>query len=761
MPTARFRLRPALFAAWFGALALSFVATARAAEDAAGKAETERDTLEAPVGPRRGAGERKVGANADKAAAAKNTAQKAEPRADQEGKTDSKTSPTKPAATKPKKVRTHRVGRPPRSPKPVMPEGVPKKEPDEGKRRHIAGGPTQEEREAGLADPELLALKQADRILFPKPLSGFTPGWSWGLPAKPAGDAPTVEASGLPPSASLSSDDEQAQSDAEWLRSLTLPDLPVRFDARVIKYLKFYRDTARGRNIARVWARKSGRYAAALRAEVAKAGLPKDLIWLSLIESGHNPIIHSPVGAAGLWQFMPATGRMYGLTVDRWVDERLDPERSTQAAVRFLSDLHRRFGNWELAMAAYNMGYGGLSRAIRKFSSNDFWELSRYEAGIPWETTLYVPKIFAIAVVMNNKKAFGIDDITPDPPVSFDTVLVGSGTPLSDVAKAADVPVAALKALNPQYLASRTPPAEKGEERRWPVHVPSGSGLKVAKKLAKSGPGSELVPYRWRFGDTFEDIAESRGTTARKLQRVNGIGDESIKSGTIVLVPRADSATKEAASDQPDAEVVVVPARKFEYEHRKRVFYRTQSGDSLDRVASEFGVTRAELLAWNALDDSARLQSGLTLQVYVPKSAQLDHVRYVAEADARVLVAGEPEFYEYHEGLKGKKRMLVAVRKGDTLRSIGNRYGMSIGWMERVNRRSRSSDLTPGEKVVVYTERHVPEPGGARAKAGTELSPLPAVEAPAPNALPPLPKGAKSTAEVSARQRRGSQDQTP
>src|SRR5262249_49570704 len=147
---------------------------------------------------------------------------------------------------------------------------------------------------------------------------------------------------------------------------------------------------------------------------------------------------------------MPDAGRTYGLTIDRWVDERLDPERATEAAARYLADLYRRFGSWELAMAAYNMGYAGLNRAIRKFSSNDFWELARYEAGLPWETTLYVPKIVATAIMMNNPTAFGIADIAPEPPQNFDTVLVGPGTPLEAVASAAGVTVETIEALNPQ-----------------------------------------------------------------------------------------------------------------------------------------------------------------------------------------------------------------------------------------------------------------------------------------------------------------------
>ena len=184
--------------------------------------------------------------------------------------------------------------------------------------------------------------------------------------------------------------------DAAWLKSLTMPNLPVVLDEFVIKYLRFYRDSPSGKSIARVWAKKSGRYTQAIRAELSRAGVPTDLVWLSMIESGHNPTITSPAGAAGLWQFMPDAGRTYGLTVDRWVDERLDPERSTEAASRYPAILYRRFRwCWELAIASYNMGYGGLARSIRKFNSNDFWELVRYFVpAFLWETTLYVPKIW-------------------------------------------------------------------------------------------------------------------------------------------------------------------------------------------------------------------------------------------------------------------------------------------------------------------------------------------------------------------------------
>ena len=279
----------------------------------------------------------------------------------------------------------HQKGAIPRKPNPSLPKGAARPAPDAAARREVAGGPTSDDLRAGKEDAELRALKRADRVLFPKPLEGARPGWSWDLPEPVENGDAEVVASGLPPDARLGTrpSAEIGAIDAEWIKSLTLPNLPVRYEARVVTYLKFYRDDPQGRSIARVWAQKSGRYAPALRAALSRAGLPTDLLYLSLIESGHNPTIVSAAGAAGLWQFMPDAGRMYGLTVDRWVDERFDAPRATEGAVRYLSDLYRRFGNWDLAMAAYNMGVGGLSRAIKKFNTNDFWELTRLRGGDP------------------------------------------------------------------------------------------------------------------------------------------------------------------------------------------------------------------------------------------------------------------------------------------------------------------------------------------------------------------------------------------
>ncbi len=615
-------------------------------------------------------------------------------------------SPTKPSAPS---ASSHQKGRPPAKPASTLPPGAARPAPDESARQRIIGGaPSSDELRRGKDDPELRSLRDAERVLFPRPLSGLELGFDF---AAPTAVGPELEATGLPLGVTSSADGAVSTgSDESWLRNLTSPDLPTRYDERVVRYLRFYRDTPSGRAIARIWAKKAGRYGPAIRAELGRAGLPSDLVWLSLIESGHNPTIASPVGAAGLWQFMPDAARNYGLVVDRWVDERLDPERSTQAALRYLSDLYRRFGSWELAMAAYNMGYGGLSRSVKKFNTNSFWELARYEAGIPWETTLYVPKILATAVMMNNRRAFGLDGISADPPERFDVIVVGPSVPLAEVARVVGSTQAALEAANPQYLAGRTPPVAPGATRAsYRVRVPDGAAAKWSPTRVVAD--DSLEAYVVKAGETVERIARARGASERDLREKNRVAaDEVLAAGTVLLVPKLVVAQVEQ-DPTTAAELVVVPARSVDYPDRKRVFYRVVSGDTASGVASAFRVSAQELADWNTLDVQARLEPGMSLQVFVPKNADLSKVLHVPEAHAKILVAGSPEFSDWFEGQNGKKRLVIAARDGDTLTTIGKRYGMTVGQMERVNRRGRSEQLSTGERIVVYTERPKPAPG--------------------------------------------------
>ncbi|MDC0741452.1 lytic transglycosylase domain-containing protein [Polyangium mundeleinium] len=621
----------------------------------------------------------------------------------------------KPAAKKP-------AGKKPLARKPGEPG-----EPDENARRAIAGLPPTQHRGVD-ESAELRALRELDLALFsPAPNAG-APWPSDDLPTLDRG-GPVLLATGVPPSAPLPAPlQPPAPADLSFLKKLDLPDIPVRWDARVLRYLEFYKNNPRGRSMVASWVKKSGRYGAAIRRVLREQGLPEDVVWLALVESGFDPTIHSPVGAAGLWQFMPEGARIYGLTVDRWIDERLDPERSTLAAARYLSDLHRRFGTWELAFAAYNMGYGGLLASIRKYNTNDFWELSRLEAGLPLETALYVPKIVSMAIVAKNCAVFGCDGVEPEPAITFDKVAVGPGVALRTVATAAGVDLDAVEDLNPQLPVGRTPPLgpDAKEGASFVVRVPPGTGARAAKTVAKLLEREDkLERHLVRWGESIEDIAALRGTTKSTLLSLNGLrSGEQARPGTVLLVPEAGPDKPTVASVfsgvRGEKPVIVVPAEAFAYSDRRRVFYRVVAGDTAREVASALSVSAAELARWNTLDASAALHDGMTLQVFVPRERALANALVLEEPEARVLPVGSTEFFTHFENLKGRKRLEIAAGEGDTWRGLSKRYNLSLGMLERINHRSRTSPLAPGDKVVVYVAQPAPP----------KAAPAPAKEAP-------------------------------
>jgi membrane-bound lytic murein transglycosylase D len=637
--------------------------------------------------------------------------------------------------------RTHKLGKPPNVPRATLPDDAAKPVINERLRRSIAGGATADELDQGGDDPELLELARAERQLFPEAFSnGDSP---YALPTPLASRAPTVSASGLP-LGDAASGTPRAPAPEPWVRGLSLPNIPLQLEQRTLEFVKFYRDSQRGRQLAESWARKAGRYVPAIQAELARAGLPTDLVWMSLIESGHNPTIRSPAGAAGLWQFIPETARCYGLTVDRWVDERLDPLRSTQAAAIYLSDLKSRFGTWELAMAAYNMGHYGLSRSVRRYNTNDFWRLTRLEAALPWETALYVPKILAIAIVMKNKRAFGLGDVPMDPAISFDTIHVPGGIPLAEIALQANVTEAALARLNPHFLSTITPPPSREDPSHlWPVHVPRGLGAKLSERPEEwQKRAVARSSYRVRRGDTLANVAERLRGTPEELAAINRLeNDDRLIPGSALLVPATFgvvAAEGERLPPREDAEsVVVLPPSRFSYADRERVFYRVLPGDALEALAAAFGVRPEEIVLWNGLDERARLQSEMVLSVFVPRGAEPSGVRFARERNAgKRLEAGSPSFLAHFQAEEGRQRLSISAREGDTLQAIGRRYGLSAGMMERINHRARNERLKEGAPVVVYAKIGPVDSAQILSRAP---DPLPPINPPHPAALPTAP----------------------
>jgi membrane-bound lytic murein transglycosylase D len=621
--------------------------------------------------------------------------------------------------------------------------------------RAVAGGPSAADLAAGPESEELRALREAELDLFAGAAPGTRSSWPAELPTPPKGPLAVASNAGLPPPPPAPAAEVPASGGKSlaWLSALKMPDLPVRWDARVVKYLEFFKDDPRGRRLFAVWYKRSGRYLPLIQAQLRAKGLPEDLAWIAMAESGFDPLIKSPAGAAGLWQFMPDTGKSYGLSGDRWADARLSPIRATEAAVAFLGDLKRRFGSWELAIASYNMGYGGVLSVVKRFNTNDYWELSKLENALPWETTLYVPKIIAIAVVAKNPETFGYADVVFEPSLKGENVAVPAGTELRAIATAAGCTTQEIEKLNPELRSGRTPPASgsaSGDDASYVVVVPAGKAIAVkdasAKLALSGGKGSSLERYVVRFGETLDQVAIARKTTKAKLVELNGIrSDEAVRGGTVLLVPALPAGTAPtptspfvATSSSDPRPIVVVSPTAFAYADRKRVFYKVLVGDTPREIADAFGVSIDQLRSWNSIEPSARLQEGMTLQIFVAKGFELSRVVALEEKQAKVVAVGSDEFYALEEEKKGRRRTTILAKGGETLETVGKRYGLSAGSMEKINRRPRGDVLKAGETVIVYVPASGPP---VPVPAGTGNAPAKPNELELP-ALPPAEKTA-------------------
>ncbi len=316
-----------------------------------------------------------------------------------------------------------------------------------------------------------------------------------------------------------------------WMAKLELPDIPVRWNEQTVEYLRYFKDDPKGQRMIAAWLNRMGRYEDRLRAILAEVGVPEDLVYVAMIESGFDPSARSSVGAAGMWQFMEPTGRVYGLETDYWVDDRLDFERAGYAAATYLADLKARFGTWELALAAYNAGYGLVVQSIRANNTNNYWALTEIENALPRQTVNYVPKILAAAIVGHNRDAFKVSG-TPASRLDLIEVKVPPGTRLEDLGEALELDEDLLAEINAAYLRGRTPP----EGGPAPVRIPRDKHERFTALADIASPEQRWTTYAVRLGDDLDSIAAAHGITQKQLRNINAIHDSGEVKGGVILV---------------------------------------------------------------------------------------------------------------------------------------------------------------------------------------------------------------------------------
>ena len=282
---------------------------------------------------------------------------------------------------------------------------------------------------------------------------------------------------------------------------------------------------------------RSGRYVPMISAKLEERGMPQDLIYLAMIESGFNPKAYSPAAASGLWQFIAETGKRYGLDVNRAVDERNDPEKATDAALTYLSELHDRFGSWYLAAAAYNTGENRVGRIMREETGSEKGnERSYYEIWdrLPRETRDYVPLMIAAARIAKEPQKYGFGEVELEAPLSYEEVVVDPATPLAAIADAAGVEMTDLKQLNPQLKLTRT-----RNDMRSVVRVPSGTrtAFLVNWPKVREEKTYAVQEYRIRRGDSLLGIARRHGVTVDAIREANALRGSRIIAGKTLRIP--------------------------------------------------------------------------------------------------------------------------------------------------------------------------------------------------------------------------------
>jgi membrane-bound lytic murein transglycosylase D len=472
-------------------------------------------------------------------------------------------------------------------------------------------------------------------------------------------------------------------------------DMPIDANDRVVASLQFFQ--TRGRKTFAIWLQRAGRYRRLITDILQREGMPKDLFYLAVIESGLNPRAYSRSRAVGLWQFMARTGRMMGLKRDHWIDERRDPIKATEAAVRYLEKLKEEFGDWRLALAAYNAGPGRVRRTIARSGTNDYWQLD-----LPRETKNYVPLFMAAAVIAKEPQLFGFEPQAEEPAFEYEAVELPKNWQYVDLKAAAQllgIERQVLHDLNPELRQDITPP---GSRPPYVLKVPPGKGQILLNQYASLpvSPGVAVHQYQVQRGDTISGIAQTFGVSTRVIAAANSLRNPNlIQPRQVLYIPVAPRA-KPASG--------------------RRGTYIVRPNDVLGRIASQHGVSLRNLMQWNGLKTTL-IKPGQELVVRqqpVSRAAASGGTYTVQPGDTlwelarrfEVSVADLQTWNGLQKALiKPGQQLTVAneqtqmytVVAGDTLHSIARKFGLAPSAIAHQNNIDLSETLLAGTTLQI------------------------------------------------------------
>jgi membrane-bound lytic murein transglycosylase D len=485
--------------------------------------------------------------------------------------------------------------------------------------------------------------------------------------------------------------DAGTKAKAEADLKKTNSDLPLMLTDQVAGYIAYFSNSNRGRGVfERAYAR-SGRYHDMMVSTLKQEGVPQDLIYLAQAESGFLPHAMSRVGARGIWQFMAGRGVGYGLHHNMYVDDRQDPEKSTRAAARHLKDLYNQFGDWYLAMAAYNSGPGTVQAAVQRTGYADFWELYNRNV-LPRETKNYVPIILAVTIMTKNPSQYGLDSVVMEKPYDYDTVTLDYPVDLRLVADCVGGTTDDLQDLNPSLLRLSTP-----RTGNFQLHIPAGTKDQFETAIVAVPPDKRLW---WRYhtvhsGETIMALARTYHTTAKQIEGANHLDGPELEQDARIIIPVAPGKH---------------PSDSATYA-RHITRYKVHRGDTVESVAENFGVSVQQLRRWNGIRGNS-LAGRRVLALHLPISPSIHDTESASsrsktkktETASTKPPATKSAEIGHLETAKAETAVVHhKVKSGETLYSIANLYKTTVAALKRDNR--NVAVIRPGMILTIHFAR--------------------------------------------------------
>ena len=505
------------------------------------------------------------------------------------------------------------------------------------------------------------------------------------------------------PELALEEELKELKKSGEWVETvpdkqldIAPPEEEITFDFPITlnKQVEFYLDLFQNkqRDYFKRWLSRSTKYVPYFHERLQEAGLPLDLAYLAMIESGFNPSAYSKSHAVGLWQFIRSTGKNYGLRIDSWIDERRDPEKSTRAALEYLSFLHEEFDSWYLAVAAYNAGEGKIGRGIKKYNTTDFWKLASYDY-LSLETKRYVPKLIAAILIAKEPEKYGFSDLESLEPYAYDIIEVPPLTDLQAVAMSSNQDLTLIRELNNELLKNYTPPGKEP----FQLKIPKGTHDLVAANLSRLHP-VVAIDYKTHVvsrGDTLTGICRHYNINKTTILKANNLHSAKLQVGQRLRIPY--QITKYVLLKKGET-----PKSRFAQSEKDGRLYihQVKKGETLSRIASEYNVTPNIIMQWNNLESVNKITAGQHLALYLDKEDQ----------PVTVAEAGNDETHQ--ASLQAKKKRLVnqapaderityyLVKTGDSLWAIARKFQVSPKEIRMWNNLT-SNLIHPGIRLVV------------------------------------------------------------